>query len=225
MGGASACDSAVTEVRPATDDDLVEAITKALKPWAPQRRQLASGFMEEKSEVEVTAELSTVVRECIGRLRQTVPDYFSRDAIRKTRDEARDIDAAIDRVTELLSAKTISPELRLRLGMDTPRTGDPAEITNMPVPRLLDALHTVRVRCQAGADNQPNADQVKLWCVRSALNLVLRFSECRPSAGSAKSSYCVIASVLYESVTGEKELQLRRICQDVLRPYLPLLSS
>jgi hypothetical protein len=221
VGGASACDSAVT----ATDDDLVEAITSALRPWAPQRKQLASGFIAEKSEAEVTEELSAVVRGCIDLLRQTVPDYFSRDAIRKTRDEARDIATAIDRVTELLSAKTISPELRLRLGMDTPMTGDPAEITNRPIPRLLDALHTVRVHCQAGADNQPNADQVKLWCVRSALNLVLGFSECRPSAGSAKTSYCVIASLLYESVTGEKELQLRRICQDVLRPYLPLLPG
>jgi hypothetical protein len=89
----------------------------------------------------------------------------------------------------------------------------------------LDALHTVRVRCQAGADNQPNADQVKLWCVRTAISLVLDFSKNNPSAGSTKSSYCVIASLLYESVTGEKELQLRRICQDVLRPYLPLLRG
>ena len=215
----------MTAIRPAMDDDLVEAITNALKPWAPQLRQLPSGFMEEKSEAEVAAELSTIVRGCIDRLRQTVPDYFSRDAIRKTRDEARDIAAAIDRVTELLSAKTISPELRLRLGMDTPLTGDPSEIINLPVPRLLDALHTVRVRCQAGADNQPNGDQVKLWCVRSALNLMLRFSKNNPSAGSAKSPYCIIASGLYESVTGGKELQLRRICQDVLRPHLPLRSA
>jgi hypothetical protein len=215
----------VTTIRSATDDELVEAITNALKPWAPQLRQLANGFIEEKSEADVTEELLTVVRGCIDRLRQTVPDYFSRDAIRKTRGQARDIAAAIDRVTDLLSAKTISPELRLRLAMDTPLTGDRSEIINLPVPRLLDALHTVRVRSQAGADNQPNADQVKLWCVRSALNLVLRFSKNNPSAGSAKSPYCIIASALYESVTGEKELQLRRVCQDVLRPYLPLLPG
>ena len=221
MGGASACDSAVT----ATDDGLVEAITNELKPWSPQRRQLKTGFLEEKSKAEVMTEISNAVRGEIDRLRQIVPDYFSRDAIKKTRDEARNIAASIDRVAEQLSAKTLSPELRLRLGLDIPLTGDPSEITNMPVPRLLDALRAVCDLCQAAADNQPGADQIKLWCVRVALNLVLRFSKNRPSAGSPLTCYCIIASLLYESVTGEKGLPLRRICQDVLRPYLPLLSG
>jgi hypothetical protein len=212
------------EIEPATDDEIVQAIASSLKPWKPQLRQLETGYLVEKSSGELLAEISTSVREAITTLRQTVPDYFSRYAIRKTGDDACDIAASIDRVTELLSAKTISPELRLRLGLDIPLTGDPSEITNMPVPRLLDALHAVRELCQAAADNQPGADQVKLWCVRTALRLVLEFSKEAPSAGSEDTSYCRIAGWLYERVTGKDGVP-RSICQDVLRGYRPLLPS
>ena len=97
-------------------------------------------------------------------------------------------------------------------------TGAPADIANMPIPRLLDALQEVRDICQAADENQPQADQVKHWCVRTALRLMLQFSEDDPTAGSAKSPYCMISSLLYQVVTG-KEGELRRICQDILKPY------
>ena len=96
-------------------------------------------------------------------------------------------------------------------------------MANMPVPRLLDALKEVREICQVADDNQPQADQVKFWCANIAIRLVLRFSQENPSAGSEKSKYCRIAALLYESVMG-KAHSLRRICQEVLRPYQPLLS-
>jgi hypothetical protein len=213
------------EIDPTTDDEIVQAIANSLKPWKSRLRQLDTGYLVEKSDEELLAEISTSVRAEIDRLRNnTVPNFFGRDAIRKTRDDARDILKSIDQLKEQLSAKTLSPELRLRLGLDIPLTGDPSEITNMPVPRLLEALRIMRDLCQAAADNQPDADQVKLWCVRTALRLVLRFAKNRPSAGSDQTAYCIIAGLLYQGLTG-KEQHLRRICQDVLRPYLSLLPT
>jgi hypothetical protein len=99
--------------------------------------------------------------------------------------------------------------------------GTEADIANMPIPKLLDALHEVRVICEAAVKNQPQTDQVKLWCTRTALRLILRFSETRPSAGSPNTSYCRIAGLFYQGVTGEAAA-LRRICQDVLRPYVDM---
>ncbi|GGI23771.1 hypothetical protein [Bradyrhizobium guangdongense] len=188
------------------DDDTVKYIADFLKPWRIQQKQLPTGHLVEKSKAELLAEISAAVQREIDRLRELAPDYFSRSAIQNTRQQAREIVAAIDQLTLLLSAKTLSPELRLRLGLD------------LPSPRALDALHEVRRLCQAADDDQPGADQVKFWCVTVALNLMLRFSQKRPTAGSIKTPFCAIAGLLYQSVTGDEE-NLRSICQAVLRPY------
>jgi hypothetical protein len=215
--------------KPATDDEIVEAIADALKPWKPQRRQIETGRrageIEDKSQAEMLAAISDAAREDILRLRATVPTFFDRRAIQKTRDDARDTIELIDQLEAQLSAKTLSPELRLRLRLPNESIrmiGNPVK-DESPVPRLLDALKTVREICEAGDKNQPNGNQVKRWCARVAMTLVLKFSEENPSAGSAGSKYCEITDLIYWAVTKKKQ-SLRRICQDILklyRPYLP----
>jgi hypothetical protein len=204
----------------ATRDELVGAVALALKPYAPRLRQIETGEIVQKSEADVHAEALEAVRSDIEQFRTvSVPDFFGREAIRKTRDDARAIIKAVNHLTGLMEAKTLAPALRLRLGDHDKLRGTPADIANMPVPRLLDALQEVRDVCQAADENQPQADQVKHWCARIALRLMLRFSEDDPTAGSARSPYCMISSVLYQVVTGKEGLELRRICQDVLKPY------
>jgi hypothetical protein len=183
-----------------------------------------AGEIEAKSAAEVQAQVTEKVRNEIVRLRALVPDFYGRGAIQKTREDARDIMESIDDLREKISVNVLSPELLLRLGLHPSIIGSAEDIKNGPVPRLLDALEAVRGICRAAEKNQPGADQVKLWCVRVALRLMLQFSTKRPSAGSVDSSYCAIASLLYRGVTGKRS-ELRRVCQDVLRPYRGLLPT
>jgi hypothetical protein len=199
-----------------TDDEIVRDVTDSLlKPWAPEILwQIKTG---QSTEAELHTEISNAVRAGITLLRDTVRDFFDREAIRKTRDDARGIVATIARLEEQL--QKASPGLRLRLRLDA-ALDDKA---GLPVARLLHALRDVCAECQATDNALPNVDQVKLWCVRVAMNLMLRFSAKKPTVGSDASRFCTIAGLLYESVTGKKDQSLRYICEDVLRQYRPLL--
>lgn len=212
----------------ATDDEIVEAVILALKPWAPQMRQIETGQrageIEAKSDAEVRAAIFETVRAEILRFRTTVRDFFSRDAIVKTRYDARDLMKSIAGLTEQLSAATLSPELRLRLGHHDRLIGSAADVANSPVPRLLAALQEVHDICALADRNQPKSDQVKRWCALIAFRLIRTFSAEDPSAGSDNTAYCTIAGLLYESVTREKAA-LRSICQNVLQQYRPFLPS
>lgn len=199
-------------IKSAADDEIVEAIVGALKPWKPQRRQIKTspkaGWIEDKSKAEMLATISDAVCEDILRLRETAPNFFDREAIRKTRADAREMMRSIDQIEQQLSAKTLSPELSLRLSH---------------VPHLSDTLKAAREICEAGDRNQPNGDQVKLWCAQVAMTLMLKFSDENPSAGSAGSKYCEITDLLHWAITRRKQ-SLRRFCQDMMklyRPYLP----
>jgi hypothetical protein len=221
VGGASARDGRVTE------NEITKAITEALAPWSPQLRQIErgkrAGEIEAKSRSEVLSEISEKVGLEILRFRTSmVPDFFGRSAIKKTRQDARTLIESIDHLSKLLSAKTLSPELLLRLGHHTNLKGAPADLANMPIPRLFDVMQEIRGICKVADHAQPQADQVKLWCALTAIRLILQFSETRPSAGSLNTPYCRIASLFYQGVTG-KEQAIRRVCQEVLRPYQTLL--
>jgi hypothetical protein len=221
VGGAFARDRAVT------DDEIVEAITTALKPWKPQYRQVETGKragqMEAKSSRDVQRDIVKAVRFEMLRFRtSSVPHFFSREAIRKTRHDARDIIKTIDQLIRLVAAKTLSPELQLRLGQHTNVIGSQVDRAKMPIPRLLDGLYEIRAVCDQADKKQPGADQIKLWCARTAIRLINSFSETRPSAGSANTPYCRIAGLFYQGTT-KKPATLRRICQDVLRPYQEFL--
>jgi hypothetical protein len=217
VGGASASGCAVT-----TDDELVDAITRALKPWAPQMTQAESGEIEVDPQPEKA--ISAAVRAEIVRFRSTVPGFLHRDAIRKTREDARSIIKLASTLEDRISEKTLSPELRLRLGQHDRLIGSAADIANMPVPRLLRTLKEIRNLCQAADDNQPGTDEVKRWCALIAFRLIRTFSTDDPSAGSDNTAYCTIAGLLYESVTNKEE-RLRGVCQSVLEPYQSLLRG
>jgi hypothetical protein len=203
-------------------DEIIVAITSALKPWAPQMRQIETG--EIVADPQPGAVISDAIRVEIVRFRTVVQEFFHREAIRKTRDDARAIIKLISKLEKLVSEKTLSPELRLRLGDHGRLIGSATDIANMPVPRLLDALKEVRGICQAADDNQPQTDEVKRWCALIAFRLIRAFSTNDPSAGSENTAYCTIAALLYESVTGKTE-RLRGVCQSVLEPYQPLLHA
>jgi hypothetical protein len=174
------------------------------------------------SKSELHARVLRAVHTEILLLRAIAPAFFNREAIKKTRADAREIKKSIDQVKRKLSAKMLSPELRLRLGLDGSLIGSPSDIANMPVHRLLNGIEEVRALCQAADDNQPSSDEVKRLCVMRGIKLILDHSLERPSAGSPNSAFCTISGLLYRSLTGKRQ-QLRRICQEVLRPYQKLL--
>jgi hypothetical protein len=151
----------------------------------------------------------------IRTLRQAAPDYLDREAIRTTRADARTIVQSIADLEDHFRRATLSPELRIRLGLNIVHSPD--EVDNMPVPRLLVALKAVRDICEAADRGQPSDDQVKIWCAKIAHTLMVRFSKEKPSSGSEQSSYRVIAGLLFEVLTGIRGHDLRRACDDELK--------
>lgn len=152
----------------------------------------------------------------IRALRLTSPEHFDRKAIRKTREDAREITRALDHLDDLLRSATMGAELRLRLGLDQPGLL-PKHAGNAPAGRLMIALQEVRELCEHGGANQPSADQVRIWCARIAFTLLHLFSNKEPTSGSADSPYRALAGLLYEVLTGEQGRDLKRACDDHLR--------
>jgi hypothetical protein len=80
--------------KPIADTELIAAIVEALKPWAPQWRQIetgpSQGFLTEIPIHEVEHIIGDYVRERIDSLRITTPNFFSRDAIINKREGARE---------------------------------------------------------------------------------------------------------------------------------------
>jgi hypothetical protein len=135
-------------------------------------------------------------------LRRATPDYLTRDAIRKTRDDSRAIAKSVSQLEEQVKQSTLSPELVFRLGPERER--------------LLDVLRAVKRVCEEAEQNQPPDDQVRTWCAKIAHTLIIRFSEERPSSGSARSRYRIVAGLLYEILTGESGRDLKRACDEEL---------
>jgi len=149
----------------------------------------------------------------IRALRRAAPEHLDREAIRKTRDQARTIVGLIDRLEKALTSDGLTAELHLRLALEA----QSGSTTNGPAQRLFVALDEVRQLCQAGDENQPAADQVRLWCARIAYSLMSRFSEQEITSGSPDSTYRAIAGLLYEVLTGEADRDLKRACDDHLQ--------
>jgi hypothetical protein len=173
-----------------------------------------------RSELSPTNGQFRIFRMCgiIRALRRNAPSYFNRKAVRKTREDARAILKCIGHLEDQIHRDDLAPELRLRLGLDVPSLkGTPADLDKMPVPQLVNALKIVRDLCEAGVKNQPSEDQIRIWCAKTAHTLMVRFSTKKPSSGSADSSYRVIAGLLYEILTGERERDLKRACDDELK--------
>jgi hypothetical protein len=204
MGGASACDLGVR--------------------WRPPQRRYREILIEVRRLLDGSDRKLLQAFGIIRALRGASPEYFDRQAIRKTREDAREIIGALDHLEDLLRSATLGPELRLRLGLDTAGM-IPEHAANAPAWRLMTALNEVRDLCQQGDINQPAADQVRIWCARIAYSLMDRFSTEEATSGSADSPYRVLASLLYEVLTGEAERDLKRACDQHLREMRMLQAN
>jgi hypothetical protein len=178
-------------------------------------KQILHGIFERLEVKKTKPGAFHAVCEIIRPLRQAAPDYLDRNAIRTTRADARTIAQSIADLESHFRRATLSPELRIRLGLNIAHSPD--EVGNLPVPRLLVALKAVRDICEAADRGQPSDDQVKIWCAKIAHTLMVRFSNEKPSSGSEQSSYRTIASLLFEVLTGIRGHDLRRACNDHLR--------
>ena len=204
MGGASACDRAVN--------------------WRPPQRRYRKILIELRELLQLSATDRRFLEACgiIRALRRSSPEYLNREAIRKTRDDARTIIDLIDCLEEKLRSQTLAAEIRLRIGLEM---GEGAHAGNTPAGRLLIALREVRELCHAAETNQPSADPVRIWCASIAYSLMHSFSEEAPTSGSLRSPYRLITALLYEVLTGEAGRDLKRACDEYLRGLRALQSD
>lgn len=203
MGGAPARDCAVRWRRP----------QRRYRKILTEVRALLNGGDRKLRGLRVGDRSFRGACETIRALRRASPEHFNREAIRKTRDDARSIAGLIDRIEDALTSESLAPELRLRLSLNA----EADRATNSPGRRLLMVLNEVRALCQAGEENQPSADQVRIWCARTAYSLMFKFSEEHITSGSPDSAYRAIAGFLYEVLTGEANRDLKRACDDHLQ--------
>jgi hypothetical protein len=84
---------------------------------------------------------------------------------------------------------------------------------------LLQRLQQLRMDCERQEpplhSSGPEPDREKVYCATLARNLMMKFST-RPITGSAESPYRQIASLLFEALSGNGEVDLKRACDRVL---------
>jgi hypothetical protein len=83
---------------------------------------------------------------------------------------------------------------------------------------LLDQLTRMRDACQHAEEKvgvHPNVDHEKSSCAAVAMLLMRRLSAHKPT-GTAEGRFRSISSLLYEALTGQQEVDLKRACQDCL---------
>jgi hypothetical protein len=172
-------------MRAPNGDGFINAITTALKPWACP-------------EAEVLAK----VGELVTLLCKVVPEHFTREAIIKTREGARELNKTIDKLEKQLSRiQRHSPELRIRLPLI--------------IPDFLRGLGQIRKACKEAEQAATKEDRRKRICVGTAIFLIEVYSTKAPTIMRT----CEIAGWLYEAVTGEEtnKTDFRWVCLDVLK--------
>jgi hypothetical protein len=175
-----------------TVEQRASRIAEALSPY----REV---WGQRRTRVEVLA----VVREQISLLSATTPEHFTREAIRKTRDDARDLLKTIKRLEHQIGRiRRSSPELRIRLGL----SGAP------PTTWCVD-LAWMRAACEDAIRAASNEDRCKRRCVSTARFLIMVCSESEPTINFTNA----IAGLLYAAVTGEKDQDFRWLCQQLLK--------
>jgi hypothetical protein len=173
-------------------------VTASRKKWRKEQRRYREILREIRSHLTRNGMCGVV-----HLLRRTTPEYLERSAIQKTREDADAIAKSVAKLSELLERATLAPEMQLRL--------EPEKDA------LLRGLRAVQEICEQADQNQPPTDQVLTWCARIAFTLLFRFSDKMPTSGSAQSPYRVVASLLYEVLTGEHGHDLNRACDKHLR--------
>ena len=177
----------------APDKEAIAAIVAELKPWQRRRNE---------------QDLLLAVAEQVNSIR-VAADFFSRDAKLKTRSDAVDILKTIGKLREQF--RKVSPELKERLYLSHR-------------PKLFHELAMIEQECkraiEAGKDEKGRKDEFKEWCARIAHSLIVRYSEKKPTSGSAQAPFRAIAGLLYSCVYPDREtVDLKRPCDKVLKLF------
>jgi hypothetical protein len=177
----------------ATRAELIQLIVQAIKPW---------------NEAYSEADVKKGVTDSLNLLCSTVPQNFSREAIKKTRQNARDVKAAAQQLERLLINAT--PEMKLWLKLD-------------PVPAswrhpIFAELDSIKEQCSRAEAAQTRENNIHDWCARFGYRIVLKFSKDEPT-GTDEGPYRKVTMYLYEAVTGEPDRDLRRACFDHLKQF------
>ena len=169
-----------------TDGEISDSIATKLKPWADPYFRTT---------------ITPRVLETIELLRACHFDHFEREAVRHTRDNARELIEIINSLETRLSRAR--PEIKLRLDQ-----------------RASDGLNAIRQACELAeieSLKDGRRDQTKEWCAKLAWGLRVRYAAKRPTINSTWE----IATLLYQAATGmaaeEEKAALRRACEDHLR--------
>jgi hypothetical protein len=235
----------------ARDAEIIRDIVKALEPWKPQWRELKTGWpikadgtlppgswveamivqkrlvaipadkqakawVAKQEKDKLRTEIPAAVGTQIEHLRKVNPEFFSRAAVRNTRDEARLLLRAIKIFEGRIAQAT--PELRVRLKLDLQQE-------EFGTQRLFRELKHLRDECNAAVQGASGTNQLKEQCARTAISLIVMYSDRKPHSGSAESAYRKIAGLLYEAVTDKPPGRdnLKRPCDAVLREYRKVL--
>jgi len=141
------------------------------------------------------------VREQVTLLGNVVPEHFTREAIIRTRQDARDLRKVVGKLKKQLDRiQQHSPELRIRLAL---------------TPDFLGELDQIRRTCKQAELAASKEDRRKRICVETAIFLIEAYSKNDPTIMRPWE----IAPWLYEAVTGEpsNRTDFRWLCQDILR--------
>ena len=157
----------------ATIDELISLIVDSLKPWRTAERE----------------QVLAAIRKQTNLLRTVVQEHFTREAIRKTRADARDLSTTITQLEgQLTRIKASSPELRIRLGLSE------------SLPSYLPDLRRQREICKEAEKAAGKEDRCKRICVDFAKTWIAVYSKDKATINRIAD----IASLLYEAVTGKK---------------------
>jgi hypothetical protein len=191
--------------------EIVEEIMDNLRPWTCP-----------ESEVEAGIERAL---EALHELNPLEESLFDRSGIKKS---AKDFGAAIAEVAN--SLRRVHPTVAWRLfGMQPDLLFDQIyersveEITQAHIDRMVhfhDELTRLRIECEELVRNpggfDPNKDVAKGNAAWGALQLMRDFSKRSPS-GTAERPFRTISSLIYEAMSGNREADLKRACDEVIR--------
>jgi hypothetical protein len=180
---------------------------------SPERREeIIGGIVRTLARVHAgpvdASALDIEVRKHIALLEDVSPKFFARASIQATRKDAEKIGRTI--ITLQNQIRNATPELRLRMKLDLPNDREK---------ELISWLDELRSLCQTGVDR---TDQVIRNCVSTAFTFMVWCTAKVPTSGSARSPFREIASDLYEIITGEADCDLKRPCDDMIRPWRDL---
>ena len=117
-------------------------------------------------------------------------------------------------------------ETGVQMHAETPSVEDDIERDNRKRADSFAAeLKRMREVCARAIDPgfgyHPNYDRAKHFCVRFAHGLMLGLSE-RTVTGTKDDAFRAIASLLYEAISGQRDVDLKRACDSKLRDILGL---